>query len=51
MIDYCGRIDIMFGLADVAQLVEQDFRKVKVGGSIPLIGLTYGEISRSIKKP
>ncbi len=25
--------------ADVAQLVEQDFRKVKVGGSIPLIGL------------
>ncbi len=24
--------------ADVAQLVEQDFRKVKVGGSIPLIG-------------
>ncbi len=26
-------------IADVAQLVEQDFRKVKVGGSIPLIGL------------
>ena len=30
----------MFAIADVAQLVEQDFRKVKVGGSIPLIGLT-----------
>ena len=30
-------------IADVAQLVEQDFRKVKVGGSIPLIGLfSYG---------
>ena len=33
-------------IADVAQLVEQDFRKVKVGGSIPLIGLIYGFVYR-----
>lgn len=27
--------------ADVAQLVEQRFRKAKVGGSIPLIGFEH----------
>ena len=31
-------IKVIKVFADVAQLVEQDFRKVKVGGSIPLIG-------------
>ena len=44
VIDYYSGIGIMWKIADVAQLVEQDFRKVKVGGSIPLIGLylNYG---------
>ncbi len=30
-----------FNLADVAQLVEQRFRKARVGGSIPLIGFEF----------
>ena len=29
--------------ADVAQLVEQGFRKAQVGGSIPLIGSKFRE--------
>ena len=39
----------MLNIADVAQLVEQDFRKVKVGGSIPLIGLIYSFGKRAAK--
>ncbi len=37
-------------IADVAQLVEQDFRKVKVGGSIPLIGLIVMARFREVLK-
>jgi hypothetical protein len=48
-----GRRFVLNNFADVAQLVEQDFRKVKVGGSIPLIGSSkyYVQVPRSIKKP
>lgn len=33
-----GQFKVQFGCADVAQLVEQCFRKAKVGGSNPPIG-------------
>ena len=46
-VEFRVRFPVPAPFADVAQLVEQYFRKVEVGGSSPLIGSIYNQVSNT----